>query len=166
MQTKGEHSGRCCPTNEINERPTCATEENGYWVLANYDRFKGGRRASVEVHGGASLEEVLVPIIELSLRDASIRIECLTKVAYSSYQERPTIELFSISSLVNLTVRLNDRIYPAVAAEQNRFEARFDDLTRIGTYTGDVYEGDDLIGSVTFEVQKRTAKTNDDDWFD
>ena len=166
MQTKGEHSGRCCPTNEINERPTCATEENGYWVLANYDRFKGGRRASVEVHGGASLEEVLVPIIELSLRDASIRIECLTKVAYSSYQERPTIELFSISSLVNLTVRLNDRIYPAVAAEQNRFEVRFDDLTRIGTYTGDVYEGDDPIGSVTFKVQKRTAKTNDDDWFD
>lgn len=166
MQTKGEHSGRCCPTNEINDRPTCATEENGYWVLANYDRFKGGRRANAEVHGGASLEEVLVPIIELSLRDASIRVECLTKVAYSSYQERPTIELFSISPLVDLTVRLNGRIYPAVAAKQNHFDVSFDDLTRTGSYTGDVYEGDDLIGNVTFEVQKRTAKTNDDDWFD
>lgn len=44
----------------------CATEENGFWCLANYDRFKGGRKANVEVHGGASLEEVAVPIVEIT----------------------------------------------------------------------------------------------------
>lgn len=71
MRTAGEHSGRCCPINNIDEKPDCTIEENGYWCLANYDRFSGGRLASVEVHGGATLEEILVPIIEFSLKKYS-----------------------------------------------------------------------------------------------
>lgn len=69
MNSSGEHSGRCCPINFIDEKPACASEENGYWILANYDRFAGGRLSSIEVHGGATLEEVLVPVIEFSLRE-------------------------------------------------------------------------------------------------
>ena len=68
MLSAGEHSGRCCPINEIDEKPDCAIEENGYWIMANYDRFSGGRLASVEVHGGATLEEILIPVIEFSLK--------------------------------------------------------------------------------------------------
>lgn len=68
MQSVGEHAGRCCPINELDAKPNCAVEENGYWILANYNRFSGGRLASVEVHGGATLEEILVPIIEFSLK--------------------------------------------------------------------------------------------------
>ena len=68
MKSAGEHGGRCCKINEADKKsPSCVTAENGYWVLANYDRFAGGRMNSVEVHGGASLEEVLVPIIEFYL---------------------------------------------------------------------------------------------------
>ena len=72
MNSAGEHSGRCCPINDLDAKPDCASEENGYWVLANYDRFSGGRLSSVEVHGGATLEEILVPVIEFSLRGAEI----------------------------------------------------------------------------------------------
>lgn len=61
----GEHSGRCCLAGENDaEKPPCATAENGYWVMANYDRFQGGKLAGAEVHGGATLEEVLVPVVE------------------------------------------------------------------------------------------------------
>ena len=74
MNSAGEHSGRCCPINELDAKPNCATEENGYWVLANYDRFAGGRLASVEVHGGATLEEILVPVIEFSLQGADVEV--------------------------------------------------------------------------------------------
>ena len=66
MNSDGEHSGRCCPINDIDEKPTCASEENGWWVLANYDRFAGGRLSSV-------LEEVLVPVIEFTLPNAEIK---------------------------------------------------------------------------------------------
>ncbi|MBR3747768.1 MAG: BREX-4 system phosphatase PglZ [Selenomonadaceae bacterium] len=68
MKSAGEHGGRCCPINALDDKPACAVEENGYRVLANYDRFAGGRLASVEVHGGAALEEILVPVIEFALQ--------------------------------------------------------------------------------------------------
>ena len=72
MNSAGEYSGRCCPINELDEKPNFATEENGCWVLANYDRFSGGRLSTVEVHGGATLEEILVPVIEFSLQSAKV----------------------------------------------------------------------------------------------
>lgn len=55
------------------------TEDNGYWVLANYDMFKGGRPGTVEVHGGATLEEVCVPIIEFTRMPENINVEVITK---------------------------------------------------------------------------------------
>ena len=63
MSEKGVHSGSCCPKTDIDEKPQFAAEENSFWCLANYDRFRGGRKASVEVHGGATIEEVAVPVI-------------------------------------------------------------------------------------------------------
>ena len=79
MNSVGEHGGRCCPTNEIEAKPICATEENGYWVMANYDRFAGGRMSSLEVHGGATLEEILVPVIEVELADNRVAKKVPTK---------------------------------------------------------------------------------------
>lgn len=60
MNEKGIHSGRCCPKSEADEKPSCAIDGEDFWVLANYDRFKGSRPANIEVHGGATLEEVVV----------------------------------------------------------------------------------------------------------
>ena len=78
LNSSGEHGGRCCLINEIDEKPCCATAENGWWILANYDRFAGGRLSSVEVHGGATLEEILVPVIAFSLPDANIEVKIST----------------------------------------------------------------------------------------
>ncbi len=64
--TQGLHSGRCCKE-PSNVNISYAISENGYLVLADYGRFRGSRKANVEVHGGASLEEVLVPVITLTL---------------------------------------------------------------------------------------------------
>lgn len=75
LNSDGEHGGRCCPINSFDKKPACASEENGYWVLANYDRFADGRLASVEVHGGATLEEILVPVIEFTLQGAPFAVK-------------------------------------------------------------------------------------------
>lgn len=61
----GEHGGRCCKIDVRDKKPKCAVESNGYYALTNYDRIIGGRLEGVEVHGGATLEEVLVPVIEI-----------------------------------------------------------------------------------------------------
>ena len=52
LDESGEHSGRCCLADQ-DPRIPCAAYEDGYSILANYERFKGGRKANVEVHGGA-----------------------------------------------------------------------------------------------------------------
>lgn len=74
--TKGEHSGRCCKYFDDYDIDN-SISENGYIVLTDYGRFKGSRAANVEVHGGATLEETVVPLIEFTLKsgaDTEIRL--------------------------------------------------------------------------------------------
>jgi hypothetical protein len=66
-----KHGGRCCAWNpEIPKQYNTVTDSdnNGFCVIANYDRFKGGKYTGVELHGGATLEEVIVPIIEITIK--------------------------------------------------------------------------------------------------
>lgn len=75
MESKGEHSGRCCPKQE-NEAPPClnAISENGYWILKDYERFKGGRQAQIETHGGGSIEEVVIPFFIVQKKAATLLV--------------------------------------------------------------------------------------------
>jgi hypothetical protein len=59
--------------------------ENKYAVIADYSRFKHSVRAKVEVHGGATLEEVVVPVIEFSLASS------LSKIKYNVSLENNVI---------------------------------------------------------------------------
>ena len=65
LNATGEHGGRCCKVDGRDAKPKDAVESNGYYSLTNYDRIQGGRLEGAEVHGGATLEEILVPVIEI-----------------------------------------------------------------------------------------------------
>lgn len=67
LNAAGEHGGRCCKIDGRDAKPKCAVASNGYYSLTNYNRIQGGRLDGAEVHGGATLEEVLVPVIEIFL---------------------------------------------------------------------------------------------------
>jgi hypothetical protein len=150
MSSKGEHSGRCCPVTDIDEQPSCSTEENGFWVLANYDRFKGGRPANVEVHGGATLEEVVVPIIEIVYSPNEIEIHLLDKkVKFSRRKKDAVIRVFSKTKLDNLSVQvsgLND-IYEGTSSDGQTFAVALPELKKTGTYSVDVYYNNNLLKS-------------------
>lgn len=165
MATKGQHSGRCCPCSDADVRSEYATKENGFWVLANYDRFKGGRKASVEVHGGATLEEVVIPIIEVELYDSKIDIRNTTLVTTASYRKNAEIILFSKSLLESVSIKVEGKHYPAEAIGSNKHKVVLSDVKRAGKYTADVFEGDNLIGQVEFEVQRESGRAIDTDWF-
>lgn len=94
LDEKGEHSGRCCPADADPGIPQVAYED-GYAILGNYERFKGGRKANLEVHGGASLEEVVVPIITVSLRPDDVVYYFVDPVVKYKMGQPTTIELFS-----------------------------------------------------------------------
>ncbi len=165
MASKGKHSGRCCPCAEADVKSEYATQDNGYWVLANYDRFKGGRKASVEVHGGATLEEVVIPIIEITLFDSKIEVTNTTPLTTASFKKNAEIVLFSKNALKSVFVRVNGKQYSSEAVGNNKHKIGFPDIKRAGKYTADVFEGDNLIGQVAFEVQSESGKTKDSDWF-
>jgi hypothetical protein len=165
MASKGKHSGRCCLCSDADVKSEYTTKENDFWVLANYDRFKGGRKASVEVHGGATLEEVVIPLIEIELFDSMIEVSNTTPVTTASYKKNAEIILFSKSSLKNVYVKMLDKQYFAQAIGKNKHKIIFPDIKGAKKYTAEVFEGDNKIGEVEFEVQRESVKTNDSDWF-
>ncbi|MDK2988952.1 MAG: hypothetical protein PWR16_481 [Methanoculleus sp.] len=164
--TTGEHSGRCCELFQPYDLPFAA-EENGYLVLADYGRFKGSRAANVEVHGGASLEEVVVPIIELSLKDGSVMVKLVDEVVTVDFRTGTEINLFFNSPVQDVSVVLNGKPYLASQLDANHYSVKLPDTKRAGEYPADVYAGDNLIGKIMIKAQGKSGKVNDafDDLF-
>ena len=160
MASKCEHSGRCCPKDEADVQSEYATEANDFWVLANYDRFKGGRKASVEVHGGATLEEVTVPIIELTYFNDDIEISINSKLPIEiSYRKKAKLQLFSKTKLAGMTVcvngkKLEDKYYDAEPQGYNLYLINMPDIKVAGNYTLTVYSNDNKVAELTFDVKK------------
>ncbi|KQC03545.1 MAG: hypothetical protein APR53_04965 [Methanoculleus sp. SDB] len=164
--TTGEHSGRCCKLFQPYDIPFVA-EENGYLVLADYGRFKGSRAANVEVHGGASLEEVVVPIIELSLRDGSVTVKLVDEVVTVDFRTGTEINLFFNSPVQGVSVVLNGKPNSASQIDENHYSVKLPDTKRAGEYPAEVYAGDNLIGNIMIKAQGKSGKVNDafDDLF-
>lgn len=164
--TTGEHSGRCCKLFQPYDLPFAA-EENGYLVLADYGRFKGSRAANVEVHGGASLEEVVVPVIELSLKDGSVMVKLVDEIVTVDFRTGTEIKLFFNSLVRDVSVVLNGKHYSASQIDANHYSVELPDTKRAGDYSADVYAGDNLIGKIMIKAQGKTGKVNDafDDLF-
>ena len=166
MASKGEHSGRCCPVNEADVQSEYATEENGFWVLANYDRFKGGRKASVEVHGGASLEEVTVPIIEFTYLTGPLEVSIDSALPIPvSFRKKAEIVLFSKTKLGGVSVCVNgpkitDQYYDAEPLDNNKYRIVMPEVKNRGTYSMTVFSNGNEITRLKFAVEKEGAKIN------
>jgi hypothetical protein len=164
--TNGEHSGRCCKLFQPYDLPFAA-EENGYLVLADYGRFKGSRAANVEVHGGASLEEVVVPVIELSLKDINVTVKLIEEIVTVDFRTGTEIKLFFKSPMQDISVVLDGKSYSAFQVDTNHYSVKLPDIKRAGNYTADVYASDNLIGKIRIKAQGKSGKINDafDDLF-
>lgn len=162
METKGLHSGRCCPKNEINDKPDFAIEESDYWILANYDRFKGSRKANVEVHGGATIEEVTIPIIEISRKIDGIEAFILEeyRIITLSAMEIPVIRIYVGTISNSIVIKVNDKYYDAYpTADKYIYEAKLTDCTKKGKYLADIANGSNLLSKDNvFEIDKKGMK--------
>ena len=156
MPEKGLHSGRCCLKSEIDEKPAFATDAGDFWALANYDRFKGSRKANVEVHGGATLEEVTVPIIELTYNPGKIEVRILPPANVDadfdsipeievSFRKKASVRIYISADVSDVSIRIDGKSYDAQATEPNYFFVEMPDIKRPKTYYVDVYAGDNLI---------------------
>lgn len=164
METKGVHSGRCCPQNEINEQPSSSISAENYWVLSNYDRFQGSRKANVEVHGGATLEEVAVPIIEIEMKATSIEAFILDsyKVVELAAKEYPVIRIYVGVKSQNIAVRIGNIYYDADKTDETYvYEVKLTNCSKKGVYSIDILNGNEVIvENQSFEVKKKGFAIN------
>lgn len=161
LSEKGKHSGRCCPKSDTDEKPENATESNDFWCLANYDRFKGGRKALVEVHGGATLEEITVPIIEVSKQEKKIAVALRSDgPLFRSMKQSPILKIFIEKDSKNVVAEVEGIRYQSIGSPIP-YEHSFDltCIKKAGYYKANIYCDDVLIAKdLEFEVANRGAR--------
>lgn len=160
VSEKGQHSGRCCPKSDVSEKPDMATEENDFWCLANYDRFKGGRKAIVEVHGGASLEEVVVPVIDIKKITKGVACKFVDdKPVMVSFNKKAKVRIFVEIKSDNLSVSVNGKYYPLIKSDvPYHYSTEMPDVKSAGSYKLNVFSDGVLIcKDLVFEVKKEGA---------
>lgn len=174
--TRGEHNGRCCSITEDIQRQDFpnAVEENGRLVLADYGRFKGSRAAIAETHGGATLEEVLVPVVELTLvKEEGLRVavELKTTEVSVKFNRAPVVELFALQRLngdafVEIEVDGTLKRYAASSSDGQHFSAELSDVKKKGDYSICFGIGAEVLEKFDIRVVqggvKKNAMFNDD----
>ena len=165
-ESKGQHSGRCCQVEEDPGIPFAAYE-NGYAVLANYMRFKGSRKADVEVHGGATLEETLVPLLQISLKPKDSMVEFQPALVQLRKKEVGELLLVTNFDMADPYIIVNGKIYRGkLDTHRRRAIIPLPDMKRTHDYMADIYDGDTLLKEqVAFHVKKEVAKDNLGDIF-
>lgn len=137
---KGKHSGRCCECDENSLSIDVATYDNGHYCLKNYDRFKHGNKIGVELHGGATIEETVIPFmiftqksdivhtIELVGKDFVITNKKVKICIYSKYTLKSPTILFNGESIELIKTDVDDKNYigyvPVTRAMECTFEVR------------------------------------------
>ena len=165
--TKGEHSGRCCKVFDNCDAPY-KVEDNGFIILSDYGRFRKSRAANVEVHGGASLEEIVVPVITLTLRkQAGVQIVVLhPDDIFADRHDGTTIQLYisDVESVGGVHIVVDDKNYNGETEDGSHFTFKLEDIKRAKAkpYNADVFDGSDLIGTISFRIKGKTATIKED----
>jgi len=161
LAEKGVHSGRCCKIDEDPNLPQ-ASYEDGYAILANYERFKGSRAANLEVHGGATLEEVLVPVITLVRKPDNITYCFVDPVIKFKMGQDARITLFSNVPMKQPRIQVNGIFYDGTfVGDKKHAEFIMPELKRTNSYEALVYDGDQNVGvTLGFSIERATKQKN------
>lgn len=162
VESVGEHGGRVCKVIPGMKLIPNAIVEDGYCILADYNSFKGGRVGKVEMHGGATLEEVTVPIIEIFEKNDSIEFKVLDEIIKVSFKKKALLHFYCSSRLNGVSIKVNGKTYNAETTDGLTFIVEMPDITKSGQYNFEVWQGDTLLSTDNkFIVEKESAKTND-----
>ncbi|MCL2743645.1 MAG: BREX-4 system phosphatase PglZ [Planctomycetaceae bacterium] len=158
---KSEHYGRCVKVSDCIGNIPSATEENGYWILADYTRFQGSRTAALEVHGGATIEEVLVPVITISLAvNEPVKITLIDDNIIYRPKQPVIITLRFNSPFESVSLNINGQIFSGEKLEDRKHRVVLPGI-KAGKYAAEVLENNNSIGNIAFTVQSPAAVEND-----
>lgn len=156
--------GRFCvdPVNDYSDIEGCI-HQGDFWIFANYDRFAERGAPSCEIHGGASLEEMIVPIIKISRKlsqstpKSNVIISVLTPSIKQTISKIVTVRFTLAPTFSDVSVIVaNERIKCDYVDNkyQFRFRIRSSDHYKVKVVT------DILLGEFDFNIIKGIANNN------
>ena len=151
MKGHGKDGGRCCPVSSEDRPLPNIIKDNDYWSCANYDRFKFGEKVGVELHGGATLEEVLIPIIEIEKLNSMPIFEVETKEIPVIPGKSFKLKFNCDYDLHGVSLKIDGKLYAAISKGKEHI-VEISGIKRSGKIYADVYENDSKIGHIQFLV--------------
>jgi hypothetical protein len=134
----------------------CVCEENRVF-LAAHGKFRGGSSTVGEVHGGATLEECLVPVIKLYKQKIASPVPINVKI------DEPVVKLdvkgagilkIELSETINnLSLRVRAKSYVGAKKQERQWEIILDGL-KVGDYQGLLEYEHGLIQEIKFKLVK------------
>lgn len=142
--------GRYCEdTNHSYEEYECCINKDNYWIFGNYDRFSEHGAPIDEIHGGASLEEMLVPVVKIS-RAIAVETEETNKKVVSIILEQNEFKM-DTDRTVLISFKLSEEIESVEAVVNNeRYECKLENGK---------YSFRQKVGAATEYAAKITCKT-------
>ena len=144
-------------------------DENGYDQYGNQvdpamipDRLDS---ANVEVHGGASMEEVAVPIIEITQKTSNIEAFIVdeSRVLTLGAKEYAIIKIYVGIRSNNISIKLDGNYYNAEeTAEPYIYSVELKNYSKKGKFAIDILDGGSVLASgQQFEIEKKGMSQND-----
>jgi len=134
----------------------CIGKDN-YWIFANYNRFASQGAPLLETHGGATLEECIVPIFSVrkfapkQKTSEVITVTLLTSEAKMSIDQTATISFSLSKQLKGVSVKVDNKYYDC------RFDgSKYSYTQSVGKetkYTAQIVSGG-IIGVITYKIVK------------
>jgi hypothetical protein len=161
-----KHGGRCCAWNpEIPAQYNTVTDSdnNGFCVIANYDRFKGGKYTGVELHGGATLEEVVVPIIEITSKTTEYKytLKSTTLTLKGRKTDPLIISLSSEVAVPKIKIQGQGGFIIPIKVDETTYTFETN-ITKSGKYEYTFYDdNEEIIRGIAFEVKSALGGIND-----
>lgn len=154
----GTHGGRVCENNELTKGLSHAIHEGGLCILAGYDRFDGSRPAAVETHGGATLEEVVVPVIRITMNNTVWEFKVMNdenKVMFS-YKTQPVLVIWSKNELSYLSVKVNGKMYTGKPdADMKTFRFELDKPEKACDCSADIFVSNNCVKpGIKFKLER------------
>ncbi|SDE85749.1 BREX-4 system phosphatase PglZ [Sporomusa acidovorans] len=136
-------------------------DEESYWIFANYDHFKQKGAPVCEIHGGASLEEMIVPVICVSKKRGkkqAIVLTVLTPTIRLPVDRKILVRFKSNQKLKNAMIVVdNEHISCSFADGNYTFEQIIVDSKT--EYVAKVVSNNRIIGKVHYQVTRGMQKS-------
>ena len=153
-----EHNGRCALIQDTDYSEPNIKCESGYYIAADYSRMRFNMpKAKIEAHGGATLEEVLVPILLITNPGQRYKeCEYSAEVTLDPIKGMAIFVIYYPTDTESLSIIMNGvRYYPTKKDNNYSFE-----LTgvSIGTFELQIYDGYHLLKNDTLKISGKGLK--------